>query len=123
MNRTTLLARTLALLWAVFWLSFFVAESLAWHTPAGVTVSWGCVGLSFVVLAFLPWRWERTGGVALALFGLLIAAAYSVWSPPHLPLPSRVITAVVLGGPPFAAGVISWRHHRRLGRSVLRARS
>jgi hypothetical protein len=105
---TILMARALALVWAVFWLLFFIAESLAWHTPADGTVSWGCVGLSFVVVAILPWRWEGTGGLALALLGMLMAVAYPVWSPPRLPLSGRIITAVVLGGPPF---------------SVLRARS
>jgi hypothetical protein len=34
------IARLLALVWAVFWLFFFVAESLAWRTPALVTAVW-----------------------------------------------------------------------------------
>jgi hypothetical protein len=34
------IARLLALVWAVFWLFFFAAESLAWRTPALVTAVW-----------------------------------------------------------------------------------
>jgi hypothetical protein len=105
-------ARVLALLWAVFWLFFFVAESVAWRTPAHVTASWAVVGLLFVVLAVLPWRKEGTGGLLLLFTGSSIGVAYVIWAPQGLPFASRVITTVVLSGPPLAAGVLFLRHHR-----------
>ena len=110
--RMVLIARVLALSWAVFWLFVFVAESLAWRTPVLVAAPWVGVGLLFVILALAPWRWELTGGVLLVVVGLLIGVAYAIWAPPGLPLASRVITIVVLGGPPLVAAILFLRHHR-----------
>jgi len=45
----------LALLWPVFWLLVFVAESLAWHTPLFVTASWAGVGLLFDSIGYAIW--------------------------------------------------------------------
>lgn len=106
------IARLLALLWAVFWLFFFVAESLTWCTPALVAASWAGMGLLFVALALLPWRKEVTGGLLLVVTGLLTGMAYAIWAPPGLPLASRVITTVVFSGPPLVAGILFLRHHR-----------
>ena len=108
--RMVFIARVLALLWAVFWLVVFVAESLAWRTPALVAAPWVGVGLLFVILALAPLRWEVTGGVLLVVVGLLIGVAYAIWAPPGLPLTSRVITIVVLSGPPLVAGILFLRH-------------
>lgn len=107
-----LLARALALAWAGFWLFFFTVESLVWHTPARVMLFWTLVGLLFVLLAAAPWRWEVTGGLLLVVAGLLAGPAYAIWSPPQLTLLSRVITTVLLAGPPLVAGVLFLRHHR-----------
>jgi hypothetical protein len=106
-----LIARALALLWAGFWIFFFVAEAWAWRTPARGVAFWGGVGLLFVVLALLPWRWEVAGGLVLLVLGLLIGVAYPIWPLP-LPLASRVITTVVLSGPPLVAGIVFLIHHR-----------
>jgi len=108
------IARGLAVLWAVFWLFFFVAESLAWRTPALVTASWAGVGLLFLILALVPWRWELSGGLLLAVVGFLVGVAYPIWAPTGLPVLSRVITTVVLSGPPLVAGILFLRHHRAL---------
>jgi hypothetical protein len=105
------IARTLALLWAGFWLFFFVVESWAWHTPPLLAVSWVGVGLCFVILAIVPWRWEVAGGLVFVVLGLLIGVAYSIW-PPQLPLASRMITTVLLTGPPIVAGILFLMHHR-----------
>jgi hypothetical protein len=107
-----IIARALALLWAGFWAFFFVAEARAWETPVRVTVLWAGVGLLFLILALVPWGWERGGGALLAVAGLLIGVAYAIWAPPRLPFPSRVITNLLLGGPPLAAGIVFWMHHR-----------
>ena len=52
-----LLARVLALSWAGFWMVFFVAESVAWHTP----VSMRCLG-SARACSLSLWRWYRGAG-------------------------------------------------------------
>ncbi len=66
-----LFARGLALLWAGFWMFFFVAESVVWQTPVGLMLPWVGVGLLFVLAALTPWRWETVGGILLATVGLL----------------------------------------------------
>jgi len=104
-------ARALALSWAVFWLFFFVAESWVWRTPARVFASWAGLGLLFVILALVSWRWEATGGLLLVVVGVLIGVAYTIWPPPRLPLVSRVMTTV-LSGPPLVAGILFLRHDR-----------
>jgi len=67
------IARALALLWAGFWIWFFVAEGWAWRSPWRVMALWAAVGLAFSILALLPWKWQTTGGVLLVVSGLLIA--------------------------------------------------
>lgn len=110
--RMVLMARALALLWAGFWIFFFLAEAWAWHTPARGVAFWGGIGLLFVILALLPWRWEVTGGLVLLLLGLLIGVVYSIWSPPRLPVVGRAITTLALSVPPLLAGIIFLIHHR-----------
>ena len=107
-----LIARVLALVWAVFWLFLFVVESLVWRTPAPVMLSWAGLGALFVMLALLPWRMEGPGGLLLAATGLIAGLAYAIWAPPGLPLVSYVITTIVLGGPPLVAGILFLRHRR-----------
>jgi hypothetical protein len=105
-------ARGLALLWAGFWTIFFVAESLAWHTPVYRMTIWLCVGLIFVMLALVAWRWEVAGGLMLIAAGVLAALAYAIWGPRELSLASRVTTLVIFGVPPAGAGALFLiRHH------------
>lgn len=104
--RTVSVARALALLWAGFWMFFFVGESWAWNTPAPLALSWAGVGLLFILLALLPWRWQSTGGLLLVVAGLAIGAAYVIWGPKSLPLPGRVISTVTLSVPPLIAGIL-----------------
>jgi hypothetical protein len=108
------IARVLALLWALFWLFFFVAESLACHTPPLVAAPWVGVGLLFVILALAPLRWEVTGGVLHVVIGMLSGGAHAILAPPGLPPASRVIAIVVLSGPPLGTGMLFLRHHRSL---------
>jgi hypothetical protein len=110
--RMVLIARVLVVVWAVFWLSFFIVESLAWRTPTLVTLSWASVGLLFVILALLPWRKEGLGGLLLVIVGLVVGLAYVIWAPPGLPLAGRVITTLVFVGPPLVAGILFLRHHQ-----------
>jgi hypothetical protein len=91
---------------------FFVAESQAWHTRIGASLPWVGVGLLFVLLALVPWRWELVGGLLLTIVGLLAGVAYAIWSPPRLAAVSRVLTTVVFGVPPVAAGILFLRHRR-----------
>ena len=115
---TAFLARVLALLWAVFWLFFFVVESLVWDTPVLVLASWAGVGLLFVMLALVAWRWEEAGGLLLIAAGLLTGGIYVIRTPPGLPLASRVITTVTFTVPPLVAGILFLRHRRAVTRHL-----
>jgi hypothetical protein len=112
-------ARALALLWAGFWMFFFVASVVAQHTPGHVMVLGAVVLLLFVILALVPWRWEVTGGLLLVVMSLLIGVTYAIMSAAivrsdgsRLPLAVRVITTVVFTGPPLVAGILFLIHHR-----------
>jgi hypothetical protein len=111
-------ARALALSWAGFWMFVFVAESWAWHTPVRVALPWVGLGLLFVFLALVPWRWELMGGLLLVVVGLSAGVAYAIWSPPRLPVGSRVLTTVVFSGPPLAAGILFLMHRRAVTASA-----
>jgi len=101
-----LLARVLALIWAGWWLVFFVVESWATHTPVTMAMPWVGLGVLFAVLALVPWRWSLTGGILLAVVGVAAAVMYAVWSPPQLPVASRVLTTLLFGTPPLGAGIL-----------------
>jgi len=103
-------ARALALLWAGFWTFFFVAESLAWHTPVGRMMVWLGVGLVFLILALVGWRWEVTGGLLLIAAGVAAALAYAIWAPRELSLTARAATLVAFGVPPVVAGALLLMH-------------
>jgi hypothetical protein len=109
---TALLARGLALLWAGFWLFFFVVESLAWHTSVGVMAEWVGAGLFFVLVATVAWHREFAGGLLLVAVGVLAGSAYAMRPPAGLPAGSRVMTTVVFGVPPILAGILFLFHHR-----------
>jgi hypothetical protein len=111
-TRTIVLARAVALLWAGFWLFFFVVESTVWHTAANVMAWWVGLGLFFVVVALVPWLWEASGGLLLVAVGLLAGLAYAIWSPAGLAPLSRLITTIVFGAPPVLAGILFLLHHR-----------
>jgi hypothetical protein len=96
----------------------FVAESWAWHTPVRVALPWAGLGLLFVFLALVPWRWELTGGLLLVVGGLSAGVAYAIWSPRRLPVGSRLLTTLVLSGPPLAAGILFLMHRRAMTASV-----
>ncbi len=110
------LARALALVWAGFWVFFFVAESLAWHTPVDRMTIWVGVGLLFVVLALVGWRWEVTGGVLLIAAGVLAALAYLIWAPRELALTTRATILIAFGVPPAVAGALFLVHHHGMTR-------
>jgi len=107
-------ARVLALLWAAFWLFFFVAESWACGTPALAAAPWVGAGLLFAVLALAPRRWEAAGGVLLVALGLTAGTAYAIWAPMWRPPAVRAITIAVLGAPPLVSGILFLRHRRAL---------
>lgn len=109
---TVSIGRALALLWAAFWMFFFIAESVAWRTRPDVAAPWIAIALFFLILALVPWRWEWTGGVLLTTVGVLAGGIYAFLAPDALPVYPRVMTAATLGVPPLVAGILLLWHHR-----------
>ncbi len=114
-------ARALALLWAGFWIFFFVGSVMVETAPAQVIVVGSAVLLLFAILALLPWRWEAAGGLLLVVMSLVIGATYAIASASivrrdgsRLPLAVRAITTVVSTGPPLVAGILFLIHHQRI---------
>jgi hypothetical protein len=113
-------ARALVLLWAGFWVFFFVASVMVEPTYPRVIVVGSLVLLLFAILALIPWRWEAAGGLLLVVMSLLIGATYAIASASffrrndgsRLPLAVRAITTVVFTGPPLMAGILFLLHHR-----------
>ena len=112
-------ARTLVLLWAGFWIFFFVASVVVEGAPGHVIVLGAAVLLLFVILALVPWRWEAAGGLLLVVMSLLIGVTYAIASAgivrrdgSRLPLAVRAMTIVVFTGPPLVAGIIFLIHNR-----------
>jgi len=110
------LARALALLWAGFWTFFFIAESLAWHTPLGRVTTWVAVALASVIVALMPWRREVSGGLALIVVGVLAALTYAIFGPRELSLATRVTTLLAFGVPSVTAGALFLIHHHGVTR-------
>jgi hypothetical protein len=99
-------------LWAGFWLFFFVVESIAWQTPITRMAPWVLAGCLFVLLAALAWRAELTGGALLLTAGTLVGLAYLAWPPEGLAPSVRVVTAAMLAVPPVVSGMLFIAHHR-----------
>ena len=112
-------ARALALLWAGFWIYFFVGSVVVEPPAPHVLVVGAAVLLLFVILALVPWRWEAAGGLLLVVMSLLIGVTYAIASGAivrrdgsRLPVAIRAITTAVFTGPPLVAGILFLIHRR-----------
>jgi len=120
MKTMAYLARAFALLWAGFWMFFFLAESLVWHTPLGRMTIWVAVGVAFAIIALMAWRWEVAGGLALMVVGVLAALAYGIFGPLEVSVSTRVTALLSFGIPPVTAGALFLMHHHRITRLGVR---
>jgi hypothetical protein len=117
MKIVTYAARTLALLWAGFWMLFFTAESLVWNTPLDRMIIWMTIGLAFLIVALVAWRWEVVGGVLLIAVGIVSVLAYYSRGPRPISTTTLVTTLLAFGIPPTGAGVLFLIHHYGIGRA------
>ena len=105
-------ARVVALLWAAFWLLFFVVESIAPDVPVRVMLGWIGAGSAFLLLALAPWWRERMGGFLLVGAGVILWFAYTAWGPVQLTAAMRATTTMIFAAPPVVAGVLFLVHSR-----------
>jgi hypothetical protein len=96
-----LAARSLALIWAVFWSGFGLLSGIAEGGGIqAVLIHTLAPGLVFLAAAAVAWRWERLGGLLLAAAGLATLSAYGF---------ARSMPGfVVLPLPGIVSGALSW---------------
>lgn len=104
MNIMLWLARGLSFLWAGFWVWFGLASGIG-EKLSGVGVLMHTLpGMVFLVPTVAAWKWPGVGGWVLVGMGVVIAVAYGMFPPKHLPLQAVVMTDLMLALPPLIAG-------------------
>lgn len=111
------MSRTLTLVWAGFWLWFGIAEGIYVGRPWYVVISHGLpIGLAFLIIALIAWRWPKPGAVLLILTGFVIAGLYPIyWA--GLPTNTKLFGIATLALPPLLSGLMllwpsgSWPQH------------
>lgn len=99
-------AHVVTILWAGAWNQFFLSESLKWGAVVSASPLWIALGLIFVLLAILPWRWEAQGGALLFTCGIGLLLSYDIWPPRQLKEGHVVILELLLALPPLIAGLV-----------------
>ncbi|HLK60476.1 MAG TPA: hypothetical protein VKU00_28195 [Chthonomonadaceae bacterium] len=104
-NMRRFIGKTLALVWAAFWVFFFVASSLS--EPSGpITKAFVCLGGIgfFLGSALLGLRWDRVGGMVLTMEGIgLFVLNFTYF---HNPPATRLFLLLTLAMPPLLAGIL-----------------
>ena len=106
-----LLARILALVWAAFWSAFGLLSGIGEGGDLPAVLRHTLVpGLVLLAAAVIAWRWERAGGLLLALAGLatLFMYPFAMTAGGFLALP---LPGIVAG----ALFWIAWLAQRRSG--------
>ncbi|MGQ9672750.1 MAG: DUF7670 domain-containing protein [Candidatus Aminicenantales bacterium] len=112
--------RILTVIWAAFWIFFFIGSAISGWSEYGVTLS-GVLGPIFILVMllgciYLAWRRELVAGILLTLIGLRILIGYPLKFG-HRFAPSTVLSGMgLLGLPPLGAGIlflISWSSKRK----------
>jgi hypothetical protein len=116
---TVVIARTLAILWSLFWVWFGIASAIFEQLDtAGRILHVAVPGLFFVVLVLIVWRWEALGGGLLLLAGAAICVAYPLLFGPRFAWPVVAMVLLTMALPPLLAGVlflVHWRHGHHHG--------
>ena len=111
---TAVIARTLAILWSLFWVWFGVASAIFEQLDsAGRILHLAVPGLFFVVLTLIVWRWEAVGGGLLLLAGVAICVAYPLVFGARFAWQVVALVLLTMALPPLVAGAMflaHWRH-------------
>jgi hypothetical protein len=99
-------AHVVTALWAIGWALFFVRETIKWGAVVSAAPLWIALGLVFVLLAILPWRWEGQGGVLLYICGIGLLVAYHIWAPRQMNRGFLVLIELLLALPPMLTGLV-----------------
>lgn len=116
---TVIIARTLAILWSLFWVWFGIASAIFEQLDtSGRILHVAVPGLFFVVLTLIVWRWEALGGGLLLLAGAAICVAYPLIFGQRFKWQVVFLVLLTMALPPLLAGVlflVHWRHRHHMG--------
>jgi len=109
------IARALALVWACWWAFFGLASGLSEGlAPLAVLIHAAMPGLVFLISASVAWRWQRPGGVLLAVEGIVVLIGYPARTYGRFPPSTIVFVCLTMGLPPLAAGGLLLANWRRM---------
>jgi hypothetical protein len=116
-NGRRLFARALATLWALWWVFFAFASTLAegkgfWS----VVVPTGIVLMVFGGCAAMAWTKERLGGTVLLLVGAVLLYASVFWMH-HTRIDTKLFVVGTLALPPLLTGTLLLHLHPKPGPS------
>jgi len=113
-------AMLLALLWAVWWVSwgFLSVMLLPGLAASGIAVR-VIPGILFLLATFSAWKSEYLCGLALVVVGLLVLVGFPAWAPRWYPSDATVFVMAVGGLPPLLAGALFMEVRRRRIRAEL----
>ena len=103
-NGMRTIARTLALIWACWWVFFALANAVGERFSQQAVLIIAFFPLIFLGSAIIPRLWERTGGAVLLLEGLIILFGYPWIAYNRLPLSAIIVVVLTLALPPLVAG-------------------
>ncbi len=105
-----LVARALALFWAAVWMYFFIAETTETAMQLSAGLPWLALGILFIAIALVPWRWETAGSWLLIVVAIVVGIAYAVWAPGYLAGDVKTMTIVAFSFPPLLSGILLFVH-------------
>ncbi len=118
-KRMRSLAKSLALVWALWWIFFGVAYAVGQKFSQQAILVLLVFPLFFLGSAMLPRFSQRTGATVLSLEGLIILIGYPWITYGKVPLPAIAAVLLMLALPPLISGFLllaaGWRKARASG--------
>ena len=105
-KRMRSVAKSLALVWALWWIFFGVAYAVGEKFSKQALLVLLVFPLLFLGSAMLPRLSERTGGTVLLVEGLIILVGYPWFTYGRVPLFAIVVVLFMLGLPPLISGFL-----------------
>ncbi|HDP70298.1 MAG TPA: hypothetical protein ENN38_05785 [Actinobacteria bacterium] len=106
-NIKRMVARTLGLIWALWWFLFEFLSGIEessgfFDTLVHIFVPGGL----FLIIVFIAWRWEYIGGIVLITDGLFLAVGYPYVTWGKLPFLAIFLMLLTMALPPILSGIL-----------------
>ncbi len=100
-------ARTLAFLWAGFWIFFGVASAIHYKTDLmGIFLYALQPGLIFLVITLLSVKWETAGSIFLIVIAFIVFIRYPLTFGKRFPLSTTLFIYLTMAIPPLISGTL-----------------